>query len=73
MKKSIVTFIGCSIGWGLNFFILKYAIMFALYVSDIEADQKMFWITIASVVGSFLAMCINFGFGKLAEGEDDNV
>ena len=71
MEKSIGTFIGRIIGriigWGINFFILKYAIIFALYSSNIEAEQDLFWITIISVVGSFLANCINFGFGKLAE------
>ena len=69
MEKSIGTFIGRIIGWGINFFILKYAIIFALYSSNIEAEQDLFWITIISVVGSFLATCINLGFGKLAERE----
>ena len=67
MKKFIGTFIGRTIGWGINFFILKYTIIFALYTSNIEFDQEMFWVTILSVVGSFLATCINVGFGKLAE------
>ena len=67
MKDFICKRIGGLMAWVITFFILKYSIIFALYTSNIEVDQEMFWITILSVVGSFLATCINVGFGKLAE------
>ena len=67
MKKFIGTFIGRTIGWGINFFILKYSIIFALYLSDIDSAQHMFWITVMSVVISFIKISITFGFNTIKE------
>ena len=67
MKDFICKRIGGLMAWVITFFILKYSIIFALYLSDIDSAQHMFWITVLSVVISFIKISITFGFNTLKE------
>ena len=67
MQDFICKKIGGLIAWVITFFILKYSIIFALYLSDIDSAQHMFWITVMSVVISFIKISITFGFNTLKE------
>ena len=67
MKDFICKRIGGLMAWVITFFILKYSIIFALYLSDIDSAQHMFWITVISVVISFIKISTTFGFNTIKE------
>ena len=67
MQDFICKTIGGLIAWVITFFILKYSIIFALYLSGIDSAQHIFWITVISVVISFIKISITFGFNDLKE------
>ena len=67
MKDFICKRIGGLMAWVITFFILKYSIIFALYLSDIDSAQHMFWITVLSVAISFIKISTTFGFNTIKE------
>ena len=67
MEDFICKRVGGLIAWVITFFILKYSIIFALFLSDIDPAHHIFWITVISVVVSFIKISMTFGFNDLKE------